>query len=45
MKAANRYALTPLSQACVNGNAAVIEALLNGGADPTPHFPNLEKRP
>jgi uncharacterized protein len=32
-KAANRYGVTPLSLACVNGNAAMIEKLLKAGAD------------
>ena len=30
----NRYGATPLSVACVNGNAAIIERLLQVGADP-----------
>src|SRR5580765_1965279 len=34
VKAANRYGVTPLSLACTNGNAAMIEMLLKGGADP-----------
>jgi ankyrin repeat protein len=29
----NRYGVTPLSQACVNGNAAMVDALLKAGAD------------
>ena len=33
-KAANRYGVTPLSEAAASGNAAMIEALLNAGADP-----------
>jgi ankyrin repeat protein len=33
-KAANRYGSTPLSEGVVLGNAAMIEALLNAGADP-----------
>ena len=33
VKAANRYGVTPLYLACVNGNAAMIEKLLNAGAD------------
>jgi ankyrin repeat protein len=33
VKAANRLGVTPLSLACINGNAATIEALLKAGAD------------
>jgi ankyrin repeat protein len=33
-KATNRYGSTPLSEGVVLGNAAMIEALLNAGADP-----------
>ena len=33
VKAANRYGVTPLSLACINGNAAMIEKLLKAGAD------------
>ncbi len=33
-KAVNRYGATPLSEAAASGNAAMIEALLNAGADP-----------
>src|SRR5207245_65917 len=32
--AATRYNITPLSLACTNGNAAMIERLLKAGADP-----------
>ena len=34
VKAANRYGVTPLYSAAVNGNAAMIERLLTAGADP-----------
>ena len=34
VKAATRYNITPLSLACTNGNAAMIESLLKAGADP-----------
>ncbi len=34
VKAANRYGVTALYLACVNGNAAMIERLLKAGADP-----------
>jgi uncharacterized protein len=33
VKAANRFGVTPLSLACINGNAATIEALLKAGVD------------
>ncbi len=37
-KTGNRYGITPLSEACVNGSASVIEKLLRAGADPNaPH--------
>ena len=37
--APNRYGVTPLSLACTNGDAAMVEALLAAGADP-----NLARR-
>src|ERR1700679_3769359 len=33
VNAANRYGVTALSQACINGNAPMVEALLKAGAD------------
>ena len=33
-KVATRYNITPLSLACTNGNATIIEHLLNAGAEP-----------
>lgn len=33
VKAATRYNITPLSLACTNGNATLIERLLKAGAD------------
>src|SRR5258708_30427651 len=39
VKAVNRYGVTPLSLACVNGNAAMIEALLTAGADANSALP------
>jgi ankyrin repeat protein len=34
VKAVNRYGVTPLSEAVVSGNVALVEALLAAGADP-----------
>ena len=42
VKAANRYQVTPLSLACTNGNAAMIELLLKAGADPNTVLPGGE---
>src|SRR5438034_11605397 len=42
VKAENRYRVTPLSQACINGSAAMIELLLKAGADPNTGLPDGE---
>ena len=42
VKAKNRYEVTPLSLACINGSAAVIELLLKAGADPNTALPGGE---
>ena len=42
VKAANRYGMTPLSLACTNGNAALIQVLLKAGADPNTLLPGGE---
>jgi ankyrin repeat protein len=41
-KAVNRYGVTPLSLACVNGSAAMIDRLLAAGADPNAMLPGGE---
>jgi ankyrin repeat protein len=42
VKAVNRYGVTPLSQACENGGAAMIELLLKAGADVNAALPGGE---
>ena len=44
VKAANRYGVTPLSLACINGNAAMIEKLLKAGADANAAGPKMRRR-
>ena len=43
VKAANREGATPLWLASVNGDAAMIAALLNAGADPNEHLPPRDR--
>src|SRR5882672_5778648 len=42
VRAANRYGVTPLSLACITGNAAMITVLLEAGADPNTALPEGE---
>src|SRR5687768_12526670 len=39
VKAANRYGVTPLWLACINGSEAMITRLLGAGADPNTTMP------
>src|SRR5687767_530179 len=41
-KATNRYGVTPLSLACTNGNTAIVELLLESGADANVALPGGE---
>lgn len=41
-KAANRFGATPLSEACINGNGAMVELLLKAGADANATLPSGE---
>src|SRR5262245_39626725 len=45
VKAANRFAVTPLSLACQNGNAAIALKLLKAGADPNAALSDLGETP
>src|SRR6185295_13868932 len=38
----NRYGVTPLSLACTNGNAGMVNMLLSAGADPNAPLPGGE---
>jgi ankyrin repeat protein len=42
VKAGNRYGVTPLSLACINGSAPMIELLLKAGADANTVLPEGE---
>ena len=41
-KAANRFGVTPLSEACINGNGAMVALLLKAGADANGTLPSGE---
>src|SRR5207244_6388655 len=45
VKATNRLGVTPLSLACVNGNATIVEKLLVAGADPNAALSELGETP
>ena len=45
VKATNRYGVTPLSLACVNGSAPMIEKLLEAGANPNTPLPTTGETP
>lgn len=42
IKTANRFGATPLSEACLNGNGAMVELLLKAGADANGTLPSGE---
>ena len=42
VNAKNRYGVAPLSLACQNGNAELVDLLLNAGADPNTELPGGE---
>src|SRR5262245_1025763 len=42
VKAANRYGVTPLSLACINGGGKMVELLLSSGADANSKLPGGE---
>ena len=44
VKVANRYGVTPLSLACTNGNGAMVELLLQAGADANTTLPSARRR-
>ena len=44
VKAANRYGVTPLSLACTNGNAAMVELLLKPAPTRTRPCPEAKPR-
>src|SRR2546430_3140541 len=45
VKVVNRFGVTPLSLACVNGNAAIVEKLLKAGADANAVLSELGETP
>ena len=42
VRATNRYGVSPLSIACMNGSAEIVEMLLEAGADPQTTLPGGE---
>lgn len=45
VKAANRFGVTPLALACINGRARIVEELLKAGADPNASLSELGETP